>query len=47
MTHLYLLSNVSGKRLNENFPASKKCIIRRLVIGVGALNQDFLLMRAR
>jgi len=26
MTHLYLLSNVSGKRLNENFPANKKYI---------------------
>ncbi len=28
MTHLYLLSNVSGKRLNENFPASKECVIK-------------------
>jgi hypothetical protein len=26
MTHLYLLSNVNGQRLNENFPASKKCV---------------------
>ncbi|MDP1615717.1 MAG: hypothetical protein Q8L68_07945, partial [Methylococcales bacterium] len=28
MTHLYLLSNVSGKRLNENFPASKNALFK-------------------
>ena len=28
MTHLYLLSNVSGKRLNENFPARKNALFK-------------------